>query len=327
MQVNETIHALRGEFSVLDLGSADSADLPALRPFRSATTLIELDALDDSQTSTTDYYRKITLKGVICGRRERRVFHQRKFTQASSFLDFEPVLVSAYGLNALFETTRDVELETETLESLLGIHGLERVDFIKTDLEGIDFEVLSSASKTVQQSLVVQSELRFQPLYRGEPPFHTVAAFLSNLGFELITLYPEFWAYATPYRHLTRDGRLAWADAIFFLNNDRVHEIFGTKAWLAFVKQIILAKALGLNNYAEYIYETMKADLPPTIRTEMQEYLKPPPNLQQVMIKTANAIAQVPGGGLALTMIRRLCRLMLKTLPVSRRLQHIAPAW
>ena len=50
---------------------------------------------------------------------------------------------------------------------------------------------VASAPEIVGQALCVQSELRFQPFFHGEPHFHEVAAYLTGLGFELVFLRPE----------------------------------------------------------------------------------------------------------------------------------------
>src|SRR5512142_2847420 len=101
--MNAIIKALTGDFTILDLGSASATDLPGLRPFRSALTLIELDAVAATAVTTTEYHRKIALQAAIAGQPGHRTFYQRKFSQSSSFLPAKADLVAAYGLQALFE--------------------------------------------------------------------------------------------------------------------------------------------------------------------------------------------------------------------------------
>jgi len=200
---------LIGQFALVDLGSA-SARLPkGLEPFRRAITLIEIDATSSSETANASYFRRIALKGPVSSKAERRTLHLRKFPQCSSFLSANPQLISAYGLQDYFEEQSAVEFECHTLASLLDAAGINHMDLLKTDLEGIDFEVLASAPELVKYTLVVQSELRFQPLYEGEPSFHIVVGYLADLGFEIVTLWPEFWKYDMPQRDFVRDGRLA----------------------------------------------------------------------------------------------------------------------
>jgi len=97
---------------------------------------------------------------------------------------------------------------------------------------------------------------------------------LAGLGFELIFLRPEIWKYATPQQELARDGRLVWCDAIFFMKAAKIREQFGENAWKCFLKQIILARLLGLNNFAEFLYQTHANQFPDSVRRELQDFLE-----------------------------------------------------
>jgi hypothetical protein len=317
--MNETARLLAGNFSLCDLGSANSADLPGLRPLRRAITLIELDAIGAAQTASSDYYRKIVLQKAISGQAGRRLFHKRKYAPSSSFLEIKPELANAYGLQSLYAPDGTLELECETLASLLSGQGLARLDFLKTDLEGIDLEVLASSPDITGRSLVIQSELRFQPLYIGEPDFYAVGAFLAGLGFELITLRPEVWKYATPNRDRQRDGRLAWADAIFFLKPETVEQTFGDEAPLAFVKQVLLAHSLGLSNYAGFLFEPVRSQLPAPVAAEITAYL----GHGTEALRLVNGLAALPGGNRALLAARRWLLAGARALSYVQTLKHI----
>jgi hypothetical protein len=219
---------------------------------------------------------------------------------------------------------RTLEIECETLASVLGAYNIRRIDFLKTDLEGLDYEVLSSAPDIVRQSLVIQSEMRFQPLYVGEPDFTTIASYLASLGFELITLRPEVWKYATRQRNLMRDGRMVWADAIFFNSATKLTSLFQDHAPLAFVKQIILAQALGLHNYAEYLFEQTQAQLPAHIQVELAGYLAREVGMPRLLIQVLNKLAGIPGGGRVVWSLRRSSLALARALTYHRNLRHIA---
>lgn len=324
--MHETIQWLSGDFTVMDLGSANASDLAGLRPFRSILTLVEIDAMSQSTTNTiAGYRRKIALKTAISGQAGQRTFYKRKFPQSSSFLQFRPELAKAYGLQKFFEEAGSVELECETLSMLLNSLGLTQIDFLKTDLEGIDFEILTSAPEQVAHCLVIQSEARFQPLYIGEPDFYTLGSFLAGLGFELITLHPEVWKYTTAHRDLHRDGQTVWADAIFFLDQAHINQFFGPAAPQAFVKQIILATSLNLHNYAEYLYEKTAADLPASIQSELKAYLISTSNKQRALIRFSNDLMRIPGGSRILLFIRRVLLASVRVLSFDKRYRHILP--
>ena len=319
----ETVKLLQGNFVVIDLGSFNASDLN-LGEFSQCVVLVEVDAGGQSRTKPTKYHKRFSIQKAVGSKREKRTFYIRRFSGASSFLQPDSKLIKDYGLEDFYVLADSVEMECEPIEDILSLAGVERVVFLKTDLEGLDFEILSSAPEVISSTLVVQSELRFQPFYAGEPYFHTVVAHLTDLRFELITMRPAVWKYNTPNGDLMRDGRLVWADTIFFLKPDRVQEIFGGEAPQAFLKQIILAKSLELHNYAEYIYERVKPNLSAPVQQELEGYLCPRFGMQLLLIQAANLVASIPGGGRILLIFRNLLLSALRALSVYRGTRTVA---
>jgi FkbM family methyltransferase len=309
--MKETVSRLKGDFIVLDLGAAHTLGLLEEAPgLTGAITLVEVDALLGETQQQASKVNRICLRKAVAGKRGKRVFKRRKFPECSSFLDPIRERVEAYGLQDYFLEVGSVELECETIAELLGEHGIKRVDLFKTDLEGMDFEVLASAPALVQQALCVQSELRFQPFFQGEPSFHEVAGYLAGLGFELICLRPAVWKYATPNRRLQRDGRTVWADTVFFLNPISVRERFGPEAWKCFAKQVILARLLGLGNFAEHLQGQAAAEFPEAVRKELARFVRPGFSLPRLVLAQIN---RLPLGWMVVGAARRLCRYGYRT--------------
>ena len=307
----ETIGQLKGDFVVLDLGSAHTAGILAEVPgLTNAITLIAVDALLGEGSKEAPRSNQISLRQAVAGKRGRRVFKQRKLPHCSSFLDPKPELVQAYGLQDHFTQISAVELECDTITELLGAHGINRVDLFKTDLEGLDYEVLASAPHLVGQALCVQCESRFQPFFQGEPYFHEVASYLTGLGLELVSLRPATWKYVTPNQALQRDGRVVCADAIFFLSPKNVRERFGNKAWKCFAKQIIMARLLGLTNFAEYLHEQTSGQSPEAVRRELARFVQPAFSLPRFVLAQVN---KLPLGWIAIGIARRFFRYGYKT--------------
>lgn len=303
-------------FYALDLGAAAAGELfPA--SLRRAITLVELDAVSVAVRDRSAYQHRIAIRGGVAGKAGTRLFHKRRFPPVSSFLEPNPELVRAYGIGPYYEPDGTVELSCETLRTVLASHNIPRVDFIKTDLEGLDYEVLSSAPEVVCQAVAIQSELRFEPFYIGEPYFHQAAEFMTGLGFDLVSMRPEVWKPVTPHSTLLRDGRLVWADVIWFLGPRKVTEVFREKSALAFTKQIILAKALGLHCYAEFIFVGIKESLPTAPREELEQFLKPRLTRQTALNFLGNIVAALPRGYSVLGIVRRNAERVARAASVS----------
>jgi hypothetical protein len=269
----ETIKQLTGDFVLMDLGSANSGALFAPFPeLARAATVIKVDARDTNQGPSEQFHRVINLKKAVAGTAGTRPFYCRDFPECSSFLKPKDDLVAAYGMEKYFRTDSIVELDCATVPELLAEQGITKVDLFKTDLEGLDFEILQSAENLLKNSLCVQNELRFQPVFQGEPYFHEVVSYLSNIGFELISIRPNVWKYQTPNRNFVRDGRIVWTDALFFLTPEKVRERYAESAWKPFVKQVLLSYAGGLTNFSEFLFIKTKSEYPPAIRQELETF-------------------------------------------------------
>jgi hypothetical protein len=119
----------------------------------------------------------------------------------SSVLEPNPSLIEKYGLKEMYRIKQKHIVEAVTLAELADRNQVSDWDCIKTDLEGLDFEVIRGLGERIRNTSVVQMELRFEPFYAGEPHFHEVAAWLHERGFEILDIRPERW------RHLVRESR------------------------------------------------------------------------------------------------------------------------
>jgi FkbM family methyltransferase len=251
---------LADRFVIANFGSSNDRghELPA--EIRQLITLIEIDANAGSQIAEKHYGRIIRVLKGIAAQSGVRNFYIARCAAASSLLPCDRELVAQYGMEPFLETLETRQVECVTVEDVLQQNNVGRLDFLKTDLEGIDFEVIKSCEPHFDEILAIQAELRFQPFFKGEPHFHEVAGYLAEHGYELVGLNVERWKYNTPYRDRQRKGRAVWADAVFFKTPTRVMQDASEPSALA--KQIILAAMLKHENYAEFLLDQYQALIP-----------------------------------------------------------------
>jgi FkbM family methyltransferase len=112
---------------------------------------------------------------------QRRTFYECNYPATSSLFEPNTALLERFqNLANLTQVVRTIEVETQRLDDVL--HG-RSVDYLKVDVQGGEILVFSGAEKTLRDTLVIQTEVEFVPLYKKQPLFADIDAFLLARGF------------------------------------------------------------------------------------------------------------------------------------------------
>ncbi len=258
-------------FTVVNLGSGGDAPFPLPAWARPESTLVEIDAADRPAAGTGNFERRLTLTDIVAGGSGIREFTTRSFVSVSGLLEPKAELVEKYALQQYFEVVDRKLVRTRTLPSMLSEHGVGHVDLLKTDLEGLDLEVLLACGRYLDRAYCVQCELRFEPFFEGEPAFHEALAALHARGFELLSLSTETWQPATPYRATlvhARDGQAAWADCIL-IRHLAPDDLIGR------ARQVVLLSGLGQRAVAAYLLGSIADRITPLQRERLEPLVTP----------------------------------------------------
>jgi FkbM family methyltransferase len=149
---------------------------------------------------------------------ERTLYVTKNPMCTSLYPPNEPYLERLAGLSEVASLDFSVKIDTTTLDDFCQKENLTEVDFLKTDVQGADLDVLEGASKILDSGiLAVQVEIIFSHLYINQPLFADVDTFLRNHNF---TLFDIFRAYRlrvrSPIHTTARAGQLLWGDAFYF---------------------------------------------------------------------------------------------------------------
>jgi hypothetical protein len=158
------------------------------------------------------------------------VLHLAEEPASSSLLEPDAeVIARRRGMETMREVAR-TEITTTTLESWAREADVARVDGLKLDVQGAELAVLRGAGELLEQVRVVDLEVEFNPIYRGQPLFAEIDVFLRERGFALWRL-GELTHYALPdagragteiarqtftdgpLRHRVGGGQLIWGRA------------------------------------------------------------------------------------------------------------------
>jgi FkbM family methyltransferase len=80
-------------------------------------------------------------------------------------------------------TVKDIPLRTRTIDSLVAEHGIEGVNMVCTDLQGVDLRVLRGAAELLESVQFVMSEVNTDRVYVGCDLFGDWLEYLTGFGF------------------------------------------------------------------------------------------------------------------------------------------------
>ena len=219
----KTFAALTGELppvKIVDIGAnpIDGAPPYATLLAEGATSLVGFEPNPEALA------RLDQLKGphetylpYAIGDGARHTLHVCQAPGMASLLEPDPqVLGLFHGFPDWGKVMERIDIDTHRLDD---IEETRDIDFIKIDIQGGELLALSNAPDRLATTLVIQTEVEFLPLYKGQPLFSDVERFLRRAGFMLHRFFPAVSRTVTP---LVLNGdiyagldQLVWADAIF----------------------------------------------------------------------------------------------------------------
>lgn len=154
---------------------------------------------------------------LAVGDGKRHTLHHCKAQGMTSLLEPNPAVLSLFhGFDEWSRVLRTEEVDTVRLDDVAETAGL---DLIKIDIQGAELMVLRNAAARLAGALAIHAEVEFLEMYRGQPLFADVAAFLRGHGFMFHRFEPLVSRVVKPLLlgGNIRAGyqQLVWADAIF----------------------------------------------------------------------------------------------------------------
>lgn len=156
----------------------------------------------------------------LVGNGEERTFHECNYPMTSSF--FEPdenITTKFQNLSELMQVVKKERIKTKRLDDIDEVYD---ADYLKIDVQGAEVEVFDGASKTLENIIIIHTEVEFVPLYINQPLFAEVDLALRAAGF----LFHKFYGIAgRAFKPLVvnNDQNAAlsqqlWADAVYVKN-------------------------------------------------------------------------------------------------------------
>lgn len=135
----------------------------------------------------------------------------------SLFAPDPTVMQQFHSLWELCEPTREVPVDTVRLDDIAEVRPM---DFLKLDIQGAELMVLEAAAAALADTVAIQVEVSFLPVYKDQPLFADVDTFLREHGFAFHTMVG---VGSRPFRPLIKDAdpsrgfaQVIWSNALYF---------------------------------------------------------------------------------------------------------------
>jgi FkbM family methyltransferase len=242
---------------ILDIGARGGADEELLAiAWASRIVCFEPDKTEfENLVGKGDKrWRQFTaLPYAVGGVSASQELHVPDDVRAASLLPHNPLMVERFGREHLHVTKAAVPVQTWTLDALRREGHIDRVDYMKVDVEGAELDILNAGRAILQDCVALKVECSFLPQRLNQPLVWDVVPFLTSQGFEVVDLQDVHrWRRrnlpAHPYRvradmEYSR-GQVAQCDVILLRSAEHARDTEQT------LRLIVLSAALGFFDYA-----------------------------------------------------------------------------
>jgi FkbM family methyltransferase len=155
---------------------------------------------------------------ALGGENGSRMFYETEHPMCSSLYRPDPRWDEYFNNLHFMREKQTLSLETVRVDTFLTANEIGRLDFIKIDVQGAEYEIFEGAGDFLKNVLFIVCEVEFVPLYQDQPLFGDVDRILRQHGF----MFHKFLGLAGramkplavnndanfPVQHM-------WSDAIF----------------------------------------------------------------------------------------------------------------
>jgi len=120
-------------------------------------------------------------------------FYLNRYDQSSSLLPFDEQGLKNWVGGRMLEIEKEVIVPTVRLDTFLNRMRITKVDVLKSDAQGADFDVVLSAGDRLRdiEKIVLETTITSVQLYSGAKEKSVVVGFLDRNGFDLVAAIPQ----------------------------------------------------------------------------------------------------------------------------------------
>jgi len=242
-------------FVYVDCGARGEENHPFLSAYPGAQYIgFEADAEESSRVQAKVGGNRKIFPVAVGDTNTSLPFYLTQNPACSSFLEPDPSFFNQFmGTTGDIDIRSVVELPVVPLDDYLPKAEIHSIDFIELDTQGNELDILNGAGTFLKNSVLgLRVEVEFSPIYKKQPLFSDVDAFVRSQGFMLFDLSRHRYRRAAAPLEITTKGQVLYGHA-FYLKDYR--RFTGTESWLHKVKLVMIADFFGFRDYA---YEIVK---------------------------------------------------------------------
>jgi FkbM family methyltransferase len=240
------------KFTMLEIGARGVHDKP--EPFYSVFDLfpqssiigfeVEKDLCDRMNAEAKEGLKYFPV--ALSDTEGEKQFFVTSHPMCCSLYEPNPIYIDLYNNLQYQELVKKTFITTTTLDEFAERNSIEKIDFIKVDVQGAELDIFKGGLKTLSDCLYIISEVEFVELYKAQPLFGDVSHYLGLQGF-MFHKFNNFGGRSLKpiivKKDLNTPIQWLWADAIFTRKIDGVKELMPDQllklAVLAFVYESV----------------------------------------------------------------------------------------
>jgi FkbM family methyltransferase len=191
---------------------ADHAELFICEPDAGEVQKIEQDLKREGR------WKKVTaLPFALSSKPGTAVLHCGEKPGLSSLLEAnKDELKKFFSISGWSRIEKDVLVPTDTLDHAAEKFGFQDIAVIKLDTQGTELDILKSGPQTLTSVLAVYVEMESIPLYKGQPLFHEVYAFLEGQGMRCVDLKRSLHRRKSVHKPIYSKREMTWTHGLYF---------------------------------------------------------------------------------------------------------------
>jgi len=205
------------------------------------------EEIDKLKNKKSIYKNTKYISCFVGGERETINFNVYKKLEASSVYFYNDEFVKWFQKTDDY-VEKKIKVESDTLDNLIK----EDIDILKLDTQGNEYEILQGAKKSLNKTLIVETETSFYQIYSGQKLASDIMNLMNSNGFEILYLNRVF-SSSKNFNGLSR-GQITFGEILFGLSREKALRLVTEKK----LKYCILLINYGHIDFAFDIFKNSK---------------------------------------------------------------------